>query len=136
MRLCVWRPLDERQGHIRLVIAGAECGRGTCRPIGKIAPAALIAEFAVETFPAIALFFRVQQRELSSLNNANIGAPGNFQQAQRTLSFFFHPLVSADRGDAQHIEFIRLQKNQNGLHVGRGWSARILIHNHFNLLGV
>jgi hypothetical protein len=93
-------------------------------------------ELAVETVPAIALFFRVQQRELSALDNGDIGAPRDFQQPQCALGFFFYPLVSADGSDAKHIEFIRLQKNQNGPHVGRGRTARILIHDHFNLLGV
>src|SRR5436309_3608422 len=134
--LGVWRTLDQRRDYIRLVIPGPECRRRARRPIGKIAPAALIAELAIESFPAFAFFFGVKQRKLSALDNRNVGAPSNFQQPERALGFLFHPLVAADGSDAQDVESIRLEKDQNRLHVGRSRPTRILIHDHFNLLTV
>src|SRR5207244_3540366 len=124
--LGVWRTLDQRRDYIRLVIPGPECRRRARRPIGKIAPAALIAELAIESFPAFAFFFGVKQRKLSALDNRNVGAPSNFQQPERALGFLFHPLVAADGSDAQDVESIRLEKDQNRLHVGRSRPTRIL----------
>src|SRR5438552_1223927 len=78
-------------------------------------------------------WFSGKRRKLSALDNRNVGAPSNFQQPER---FLFHPLVAADGSDAQDVESIRLEKDQNRLHVGRSRPTRILIHDHFNLLAV
>jgi hypothetical protein len=71
-RLRVRRTLDQRRDDIWLMIPSPECRRRGRRPIGKIAPAALIAKLAVKRFPAFGLFFRVQQRELRTLGDRNV----------------------------------------------------------------
>jgi hypothetical protein len=93
----------------------------------KIAPAALVAELPVESFPALGLFLGIQQRELRALHDGNVSAARDFKQPQRALRFFLYPLIAAYGGDAQNVELVRLEKNQYGLHVGCRWTARVLI---------
>src|SRR6202171_6052478 len=119
--------LDQRSNHIGLVISLAKRRRSAFRAFGKIAPAALVAELPVESFPSLGLFLGIQQRELCALRDGNIGAAGDFKQPQRALSFFFYPLIAAYGSDAQHVELVRLEKNQYGLHVGCRWTPRVLI---------
>src|SRR5438034_239121 len=76
-RLRVRRTLDQRRDDIRLVIPGPECRRRARRPIGKIAPAALIAEPAVERFPSLGFLLGIQQRKLGALYDRNIGTPSD-----------------------------------------------------------
>ena len=60
---------------------------------------------------ALGLFFGIEQREFGSLINRNIGAIGDFEQAQYVLRFFAYPLISADGRDAEDVELFGLEEN-------------------------
>jgi hypothetical protein len=128
------RALDQRGNDVGLVIPGAESRRSVFRTIGEIAPAAFVAELAVQSFPALGLFFRVEEWELGTLDDRDIGAAGDFEEPQGALGFLFHPLVAADGGDPQHLELVRLQKNEDRLHIGCGRPACVLIDDDLDLL--
>ena len=61
--------------------------------------------------------------------------PGDLQHAQDVLGFFLHPLVAADGGDAENIELVRLQEDEEGLLVARAGAAGVLVDDDFDLLG-
>src|SRR6185369_16595167 len=100
----------------------------------EIAPAPFVAEFAIERFPALGFFLGVQQREFCALDDGNVGAAGDFEQAQSALGLFSYPLVAADGGNSKHVKLFRLQENEDGLHVGGGRPARVLIDDDLDLL--
>ncbi len=127
-------PFDQRRNDVGVVISGPKGGRNISRPLGEVAPASFVTELAVESFPSLRLFFGIEKRELGALYDRDVSTPGDFQQPQSTLGFFLHPLVAAHRRDAQDVKPVRLQENQNGLHIGRGRPARILIDDDFDLL--
>ena len=51
------------------------------------------------------------------------------------LGFFFHPLVAADGGDAEDIELVRLQEDEDGLLVAGAGAAGVLVDDDFDFLG-
>ena len=130
----MWRSLHQRRDHIRFVIGGAKSSRSIGRKLGEVAPASFVTELAVQAFPALGLLFRIQQWKLGARDHWDVGAAGDFHQAQGALGFFFHPLIAANSRDAQHVELIRLQKDQDRLHIGGGRTARVLINDDFNFL--
>ena len=107
------RSFNQRRDYVWVVVSGAKRRRNISRPFGEVAPASLVTEFAVESFPAFRLFFRIEKRELGALNNWNVCTPSDFEQPKRPLRLLLHPLVAAHRGDAQYIELLRLKKNQD-----------------------
>src|SRR5258708_37947488 len=99
-----------------------------------LGPASLVFQLAVNSLPALGFFLGVEQRELSALNYWNVGTLRNLGHTQDVLGLFFYPLVPADRGDAEHVEFVRLQENQQGLLVAGSGAARVLIDDDFDFL--
>src|SRR5215470_12871317 len=89
--------LDELRHDIGLVIPFPKRGRRVGRPMGEIAPATLVMQLAVESFPSLGLLFGIQQWKFSALDDWDIRAIGDFQQAQCSLSLFPRPLITAHR---------------------------------------
>src|SRR6266478_901060 len=127
-------PLHQRRNHVGIVISLAKRRRRTFRALGKNAPTAFIAELPVESLPAFRLFLGIQQRELRALRDGNISAARDFKQSQRALRFFLYPLIAAYGGNAQNVKLIRLEENQDGLHVGCGRTPRVLIDDDLDFL--
>src|SRR5579872_4175538 len=103
-RLCARGSFRQRRHYLGTVIGREECRRARRRR-RKIVPAPFVAKLAVQGFPSFRFLLGVQQRVLRPFHHRNVGAACNFQQAQGVLGFFLHPLVAADGGDAQHLEF-------------------------------
>ena len=97
-------------------------------------PASLVFELAVQSFPALGLFFGVEQRKVGALDNGDVGASGNLEQAQHMLRLFLHPLIAADGGDAEDIKFLRLQEDEQGLLIAGAGAAGVLIDDDFDFL--
>ena len=100
-----------------------------------ISPRALVFELAVQGLPALALFFRVEQRELRARNDRDVGAVRDLEQTQNVLRLFLHPLIAADGGNPKHVELLRLQKHEDGLLIAGAGPARILVDDDFDFLG-
>jgi hypothetical protein len=133
-RLDTRRPLNQRRNNIGIVIRLPKSRRSARRRIREIVPTTFVAQLSVQGFPPLTFFLGVDQRKFSPFRDRNVSAAGNFQQPQRTLRLFLHPLISADRGNAQHVKLVSLQKNQDRLHVGRSRPSRILVDDNFDFL--
>ena len=114
---------------VGLVVDGGAIG------FESVSPASLVFKLAVQGFPALGFFLGIEQGEFGALDHRDVGALGNLQHAQHVLRLFFHPLVAADRGDAENVKFVRLQENQNGLLVAGSGPAGVLVDDDFDFLG-
>ncbi len=114
---------------IGLVVDGGAVG------FEAVGPASLVFQLAVQSFPALGFFLGVEQREFGTLDHRNVGALGNLQHAQHVLGLFLHPLVAADRGDAEDVKLVRLQEDQKGLLVAGAGAAGVLVDDDFDFLG-
>src|SRR6266436_8488948 len=98
-------------------------------------PASLVCQLAVQTFPALGFFLGIEQGKFSTLDYGNVRALRNLHHTKRMLGLFLHPLVAADGGDAENVEFVRLQKNQDGLLVAGAGAASVLVDDDLDSLG-
>ena len=107
-----------------------------CRSVGfEIRPAAFVFELPVRSFPTFGFFFGIQQRVYGALIHGDAGVIGNLKQSEHMLRFFLHPLIAADRSDAEDVEFLGLKKDKDGLLVAGSRAAGVLIDDDFDFLG-
>src|SRR5205823_9532178 len=94
-------------------------------------PCAFVGDLAVELFPAGDLLFIVDQGKNCARDYGYVGAADDLHQAEGMRNFFVAPLVAAYDGDAQRLNLGRLDKDEDGLMVGGGWPATVLINDDF-----
>src|SRR4029077_5126328 len=98
-------------------------------------PATLVFQLPVQRFPALGFFLGIEQGKFSTLDYRNVRALRNLRHTKRMLGLFLHPLIAAHGGDAEDVEFVRLQKNQDGLLVAGAGTASVLVDDDLDSLG-
>ena len=65
--------------------------------------------------------------------DGNVRVAREFQHAQGVSYFFVTPHIAADHGDAESFHVRGLQEHEDGLLVGGGGAARVLVNDYFSL---
>ena len=102
---------------------GTSNGPWTLPPV----PSSLIDHFAVESFPVSDELRAVVEREDGAGNDGNVGASDDLESTERVGHFFVAPSVSGDDGDAEDLRLWGLDQREDGLLVGGGGAARVLV---------
>ena len=74
----------------------------------------------------------VQQRHLRTFNHRHIRAAGDFRGPKSEDCRRLHPLIAANRGNAQQIDLLGAQKHQERKEIRALRSGAVLIGDDFN----
>lgn len=94
-------------------------------------PSALVDDFAVERFPVRDELRGIVEREDGAGDDGNVGASDDFEHAESVGDFFVAPAVSGDDGDAEDLGLRGLDEGEDGLLVGGGGAAGVLVNDDF-----
>jgi len=71
------------------------------------------------------------QREDGSGDYADVSAADDFEEAEGAGDFLVAPLVAGDDGDAEDLDFGRLEEDEKGLHVAAAGPGAVLVDDDF-----
>jgi hypothetical protein len=96
---------------------------------------ALVVELAELPLPLLRLPRRVEQRHHGARIDGHLGALGDLEEPQCVADFFVAPAVAARHGDAEHVDILRLQQQQDRLEIGARRAEGILVDDDLPLRG-